>query len=180
MGEPSRSRPVNVICSVLAGRTDWLAAARERLEGAFGPVDLESEVWAFDHTDYYEAEMGPALLRQVYAFRDLAMPDELAGAKRTTNRLEAELSRALADAPPRPVNLDVGYVSMDKLVLATTKNHAHRIYVGEGIYAEVTLRWRGGAFVPWEWTYPDYASDVYRAFFARVRALYREKLNAAV
>jgi hypothetical protein len=179
MGEPCRPAPVNLICSVLASRAEWLPAARARLEGAFGPVDLESGVWPFDHTDYYEREMGPSLVRQAFAFRNLAQPDELREAKLTTNRLERELSGEPGGAPARPVNLDAGYVCMDKLVLATTKNHAHRIYLGSGIYAECTLRWRDGAFVPWEWTYPDYASEPYRAFFAQVRGRYREKLKAA-
>ena len=178
MGTPSIPRPVSLVCSVLAGREPWLAAAKERLEEAFGPVDVESDVWPFGHTDYYEPEMGPALLRQVVGFRDLVMPDCLREAKRTTNRLERLLAEQLGETPARPVNLDAGYVSMDKLVLATTKDHAHRIYLGDGIYAECTLRWRAGAFVPWEWTYPDYATETLRDFFARVRRLYRENIRA--
>ena len=179
MGEVSRPKPVNLICAVLAARSDWLAEAKDRLEKLFGPVDLASAAWPFDHTDYYEPEMGPALLRQLFGFRELMMPDDLRTAKLSTNRLERELSRDLKGAPARPANLDPGYVCLDKLVLATTKNHAHRVYLGGGIYAECTLRWRDGAFAPWEWTYPDYATEAYREFFAQVRGLYREKLKGA-
>ena len=80
-------------------------------------------------------------------------------------------------APERPVNLDPGYVSSGKLVLATTKDQPHRVYLGRGIYAECTLRWRRGGFEPWEWTYPDYASEGHREFFGRVRTAYRRKLD---
>ena len=84
--------------------------------------------------------------------------------------MEQRLAAKLTDGPARPVNLDMGYVDGGKLVLATTKDYAHRLYLGAGIYGEVTLRWRAGAFEPWEWTYPDYRSGHYREFFAQVRA----------
>ncbi len=100
--------------------------------------------------------------------------------KLETNRIEKELAAALAPgAPPRPVNLDPGYVALSKVVLATTKDYAHRLYLGRGIYAECTLRWRHGGFEPCEWTYRDYASEQYRAFFGQVRALYADKLREA-
>ncbi len=177
MGEAERPKPVNLICAVLAAREEWLQEGKDRLETAFGPVDLESEVWPFDVTDYYADQMGHPLLRRIYGFQDLVEADNLVAAKHTTNRLERELAESLAGAPPRPVNLDPGYVDLGRLVLATTKDHAHRIYLGGGIYAESTLRWHGGAFEPWEWTYPDYRTPHYRAFFAEVRALYDEKLT---
>ncbi|MCD6416427.1 MAG: DUF4416 family protein [Planctomycetes bacterium] len=175
MGEVSRPEPVNLICAVLAGREDWLAAGKARLVEAFGPIDLESEHWPFRHTDYYREEMGGGLIRVIYSFQDLIGPGDLAAVKHTTNRLEKELAGSLKDAPARPLNLDPGYVEASKMVLATTKNYSHRVYLGDGIYGESTLRWRGGRFEPWEWTYPDYSSPGYMAFFARVRGLYREK-----
>ncbi len=179
MGEPGEPEPVKLICGVLAARAQWLEAARERAEAAWGPVDLESEVWSFDFTDYYEAQMGGALLRVIYAFKGLVDPGELAQIKLQSNCIEAGLAAELPDAPVRPVNLDPGYVAPGKLVLATTKDFAHRVYLGRGIYAESTLRWRGGAFEPWPWTYPDYATPRYRDFFARVRACYKEQLSSS-
>lgn len=177
MGEALRPPAVNLICAMLAGRPEWFEEAKGRLEKALGRTDLESDTWPFDFTDYYEAEMGASLLRRICSFRELIAPDNLVAIKHTTNRLERELASALSDAPRRPVNMDPGYVALGKLVLATTKDQAHRVYLGGGIYAESTLRWRKGAFEPWEWTYPDYRSQEYRAFFARVRKLYRDKLS---
>jgi hypothetical protein len=177
MGDARRPGPVNLICGILAAREQWLDAAKDRLEKAFGYVDLESDVWPFDFTDYYESEMGGPLLRRIYSFAELIQPDNLPMVKRTTNRLEKELSAELEDSPQRPVNLDPGYVDSSKLVLATTKDHAHRLYLGGGIYAESTLRWFQGDFVPWDWTYPDYRTERYRDFFADVRRLHEEKLD---
>ena len=80
----------------------------------------------------------------------------------------------------RRVNLDPGYVDQAKLVLATTKDRQHRLYLGRGIYGEVTLRFTGGRFEPWEWTYPDYRTPEYRVFFETVRRRYRQQLAAWV
>jgi hypothetical protein len=63
------------------------------------------------------------------------------------------------------------------MVLATTKDYSHRIYLGQGIYAEVTLRYRRGAFHPWEWTYPDYGSPRYLEIFAHIRDIYAGQLR---
>jgi hypothetical protein len=170
---------VNLICAVLAGREAWFGEVEDALGKSFGPIDLASGVWPFDHTDYYADEMGAGLLRKIYSFEELIAPDNLVAAKHTTNRLEKEFATEHPDGPPRPVNLDPGYVAASKLVLATTKNYTHRLYLGGGIYGECTLRWHDGAFQPWEWTYPDYRTDEYRRFFARVRECYQGKLGKA-
>jgi hypothetical protein len=176
MAETSDTRPVNLICGVLAGRREWLDRARDRLVREFGPIDLDSEVWPFDYTDYYEEQMGSGLLRRLHSFERLIDPGELPAAKVATNGIEGELAGALGGAPARPVNLDPGYVCKAKLVLATTKNYAHRLYLGLGICGEVTLKWEGGTFAPWEWTYPDYRSREYIEFFTDVRLSYTRKL----
>jgi len=176
MGEAHAARRVNLICGLLAGRTGWLEEARRRLEEAFGPVDAESEIRPFDSTDYYEREMGPDLLRQIVSFRDLIDPGDIAVVKHATNRMERDLAGDLHECPARPVNLDPGYIAPGKMVLATTKDYSHRIYVGEGIYAECTLRWRNKRFESWEWTYPDYCMEWCRRFLAQVRKLYKQKL----
>jgi hypothetical protein len=63
------------------------------------------------------------------------------------------------------------------MVLASTKNHAHRLYLGEGVFAEGTLTYQRGCFRPWPWTYPDYASDIYCALFNEIRKRYKAQLR---
>ena len=175
MAEARSPRPVKLICAVLAGREEWLQRAAELLQEEFGAIDLTSETWPFNWTDYYETAMGPGLLRRIHSFRELTDAESIAAIKHITNRLEQRIAAEHAEGPKRPVNLDPGYVTESKLVLATTKDYSHRIYLRAGIYAEVTLHWHHGAFESWEWTYPDYRSDSYCAFFAKVRALYRQQ-----
>jgi hypothetical protein len=127
----------------------------------------------FDHTAYYAAEFGEGLKRRFVAFEELVHPGKLAEIKLLTNALEMEWVLE----GKRRINIDPGYISHSKLVLATTKNHAHRIYLGQGIYAEVTLHFRDGAFRAWPWTYPDYASSPLIAIFNHIRALYVKQLR---
>jgi len=176
MGQIRHPEPVKLVCGVLAADAGLLTGVREALGTALGPIDLTSEVWPFTATDYYAAQTGPAIVRQFLSVAEAIDPGELARVKRRTNELETELAAAGPGSGwPRPVNLDPGYVAADKLVLATTKNYAHRVYLRDGIYAEVTLRWLKGRWAPWPWTYPDYADPRYHAFFTEVR----ERLMAA-
>jgi hypothetical protein len=94
--------------------------------------------------------------------------------KLKTNDLE-ERWRA---AQGRQVNLDPGYVGYTKLVLASTKDASHRVYLGQGIYAEATLQFVRGSFQPWPYTYRDYAEPAAIEFFNRVRERYREEYGA--
>jgi Domain of unknown function (DUF4416) len=168
-----RSRPaasVTLLCGLLSGDADLLRRARQRLTRHFGPVELESEIWPFSQTTYYSAEMGPDLLRQFVAFERPVRAERLHEAKQLTNALEAEMAEAcLALGPERPINIDPGYVDSGKLVLATTKDRAHRVYLGGGIFAEATLHYADGRWQPWPWTYPDYHEPHYHTFFDTVR-----------
>jgi hypothetical protein len=112
-------------------------------------------------------------MRRLVTFRPLIDPGRLAAIKRETNALEQRWT----DEGQRQVNLDPGYLSLSKLVLATTKDHGHRMYLGQGIYAEVTLRFQDGAFRAWPWTYPDYASPHYATLLAGVRERYKAQLR---
>jgi len=156
-----------------------MARAVRLLAEHAGPVDATSELWPFDFTDYYQVEMGDDLLRRFVSFERLIDPVELAGFKILTNQLEARLCRDCGlPESHRPANLDPGYVTTSKLVLATTKDYGHRIYLRDGIYAESTMHYIDGRWVPWPWTYPDYADARYHAFFEQVRELYKQKLTA--
>lgn len=173
MGENRLARPVKLIIGVLAKDGEWLTKAREELAKVFGRSDLESPVIPFGFSDYYASEMGEGLLRRWVGFESLVMPDGLAGIKLKTNLIEREWTRE----GKRPVNLDPGYVNDSRLVLATTKDFAHRIYLGSGIYAETTLIYKEGAFRALDWTYPDYKSEVATNFLNQARALYTARIE---
>jgi len=118
--------------------------------------------------------MGPGLLRKFVSFARQIDPSEIAAIKLHTNELERSFAPPSPGAPRR-INLDPGYICGSKLVLATMKNHSHRIYLGQGVYVEITLEFRKGAFRPLEKTYRDYASEPYIRFFTKVRERYLEK-----
>lgn len=170
--------PVKLFVGLLTGIESLIPEVRAALEESFGPVDLQSPTLDFDFTDYYREEMGSSLKRVFYAFEHLMDPAELASVKVATGKLEARYRNGTWPMP-RPVNLDPGYLEQGKLVLASTKNFYHRIYLGQGIYAEVTLYFKQGRFQSLEWTYPDYRSEPYQQFFLQVRARYREQLSAS-
>ena len=173
MGQVKPPQPVKLIVSAFAPHDGLLQEARAVLDDEWGPVDFESELLPFDHTSYYRPEFGPGLVRRIWTLEPLIDPGALAAIKLRTNEME---ERWTVDGR-RQVDLDPGYVSRAKLVLATTKNHGHRIYLQGGIYAEVTLQYRDGAYRPWPWTYPDYATAFYCELFAGIRQRYMAQLR---
>lgn len=176
MANASPPEPVRFFVPVLAANTDCLEAARNVLEAEWGPVELAPDPLPFTYTDYYNQEAGPNILRGFFSFAEPFDPGDLAGRKIRTNAMEEELASALQTEWPRPVNLDPGYLAPDKLVLASAKNFSHRIYIGQGIYAEVTLMYRFGEWVSFEWTFPDYSSgDYYPFFFALRKCLMQDR-----
>ena len=138
-------------------------------EREFGATAAVSPAFDFTETNYYAAEMGVGLKKQFWAFAGAIDPGRLAAIKLATNQWEAEYAARSLHPEPRPLNLDPGYLTLAKLVLASTKDHAHRIYLADGIYAEVTLSFRGGAWQPFDWTYPDYRRGDYHEFFTQCR-----------
>jgi len=177
MGQVQSPKPVKLFVGMLAARAEWLDRAAERLAARYGEVDLVSGTLPFSFTRYYEHEMGANLLRRFVSFRELIAPDRLPTIKRQANDLEQELAASLGAAVPRPVNLDPGYLAAGKIVLATTKDYSHRLYLGEGIYGEATLHFLKGRWEPWPWTYPDYRSESYATFFLDLRRRYLEQLK---
>jgi hypothetical protein len=139
------------------------------LNDLFGKTALVSASFPFTETLYYEAEMGKPIYRVFIGFENLIDPEDISDVKIRTNEIEEKL---FSGSGGRDVNIDPGYLTRGKVVLATTKNYQHRIYLRRGIYAEVTLRYRGGSYKPWDWTYPDYKRAESVSFFNRLRELY--------
>lgn len=160
-------------CSRYDGGFQW---TRETLEEAWGPVALESVEFSFDQTDYYLASMGADLRKKFFVLDQLRDPSELVAIKHQTNHWEQSYQKEQTHPESRPLNLDPGYLTEAKLVLATTKDRDHRIYLDQGIYAETTLFYSQGSWQPRPWTYPDYQSPGYHEFFSQCRELLRQKI----
>lgn len=175
MADALEPAPVKLFCGLIYAQEEAARLAENLLASSFGLPDLRSGPFLFNHTRYYEREMGAPLYRLFLGFQRLVDPGELAEIKTHTNRLEKRLSLQ----GRRSVNLDPGYLTLSKVVLATTKDYGHRVYLKEGIYAEVTLRFEQGAFHPLPWTYPDYRQENYLRFFSALRGSYRRQRQAA-
>lgn len=135
----------------------------------FGGAILEIPSLSWDYSGYYEDELGAPVRRTFLFFNDKTIPETLADIKLLTNDIE----RQLAQGGKRSINLDPGYITLSKVVLASTKNYSHRIYIGKGIHAEVTLIYRDGKYRPHIFTYPDFASEAYNEIFEEARGVLR-------
>ena len=164
------STPVALVCAILADSDDTFAAAKIGLIKRFGTLFAASETYDFDFTSYYEAEMGAGLHKQLVCFKQRIDPAELAACKRQTIELEKALGRATGGTLRRRANIDPGLLSIESLVLATTKCAGHRICIAPQLYAEVTLLYQRGCYQPLEWTYPDYRSDAMQSFLLDMRS----------
>ena len=177
MGEIRKHPPVKLIIGMIAVDASLFAPVEEPLSQRLGNIDFRSDVIPFDYTDYYTKEMGSDLTRKFVSFEKLIKPEEMVEIKYFTNDLEKEF--LYPDTELRRINLDPGYVSAAKLVLASTKDHIHRIHLRDGIYAEITLRMEKNTFRSWQWTYPDYRSEKYIGIFNEIRRIYMEQLRSS-
>lgn len=200
MAEAGKAPTVKLLCGMIGARKEWFDPALAALVGAFGPADLLGDIMNFDFTHYYDDEMGSPLYRRFVSFDRLVGPEALVEAKLLTNQVEREFAArlarlapgALSDAelaalsgqepppavPKRPINLDPGYIEPSKFVLASMKNFSHRLYLGRGVYGEVTLQFHKGRWDPLPWTFPDYASGRYHPFLTAVRDRLRQQMPA--
>lgn len=173
MSQPREPDPVKLIASIFTPKDDLIREVINELSLRYGPVDWESPPMFFDRTRYYEREMGWPLHRRFVSFEYLISPDDIVNVKLETNELE---SRYLQEGN-RLVNIDPGYIGLERLVLATGKNYVHRIYLRKGIYADLTLIYKKGSFRSLDWTYKDYANPKMIEMFNNVRKRYTEQLK---
>lgn len=166
-------QPVKVIAGILIGNETDPANAHRLMTGLWGRIDFTSPPFPFDMTDYYAGEMGPLLSRHFVTFEPLGNPDRLADLKHQANEIE----ETLVLAGNRTVNIDVGYLDLHKLVLASTKEGPRKIYLRDGIWADMTLHYAKGAFHSFPWTFPDFASGRYDGVFLRIRECYKIQLR---
>jgi len=174
MSIPKTPDPGLLIVSILG--SDWDAfwpELKDELEQAFGPADEVSHLFDFTETDYYDEELGTPIRRRLVGFEKLRPLDELADIKTFTNTLEIRYGTA----GKRLFNLDPGFLTMQSLVLATGKNFSHRIYLKDGIWADLTLMWQKKRWVDFPWTFPDYAGGDMKSRLTKLRQSYKNKLS---
>ena len=170
-------KTVKLIVGMLSLDEQLFNESEQAMVKLWGPIDVSSEVLPFIYTKYYNKAMGEGLLRKFVAFETLILPEDISTIKHQSNKLELELQdlpEAQALAVKRAVNLDPGYVNSSKLVLVTTKDYSHRVYIGNDMYAEATLHYCYEKWNAWPYTYPDYGSGDYDPFLNQARESYIE------
>jgi hypothetical protein len=168
--------PARLILSILTPDRGIVDSAQPLIVGDLGPLEEEIGPIDFEFTSYYDNEMGSGIRRWIWVFANMVDGAELARIKCLTNRIE----QSYTVNGKRKFNLDPGLMTLGNFILATGKNNSHRIYLEEGIFADLTLIFRGGTYRPLEWTYPDYADDRLIGVLNRVRQDYKCKLAQRV
>jgi len=173
---PKKALDVKLVVSLIAADEALFMRAIEALSRRFGRMDFLSEIIPFDQTDYYEGEFGGGLKRRFVSFESLCAPDGdgLAEIKLFTNGVEDEF---LGPGGKRRINIDPGVVSLERFVLASCKNFTHRIYLRDGVWADLTLIYTAGEFKDLPWTYPDYKADVMKSWLRQIRARYAREAH---
>jgi hypothetical protein len=173
MSIPQLPKPAKLLIGLFMKEKELLEPVARLLAENFGPVDMISRWMAFDYTDYYEREMGTPLFRRMLVFEQLREQTALADIKIISNEIEKKFS----NDGMRNVNIDPGYMLPERFVLASGKNFTHRIYIGKGIYADLTLIYTKGSFQKLPWTYPDYADQKMLGWLKQVRDRYVRELR---
>ncbi len=165
--------PEKLVIPVLISCPEYRQRLLDTLTASFGPIDFISRELNFNYSSYYTEEMGKSIKRIFISIHDLVVPQELAEIKIQTNSIETKFIQG----GKRKINLDPGFLSLSRFILATTKDGSHRIPLHSGIYAEITLIFEQKKFRPVEWTYPDYRSQEYLDILKEIRNLYKDQLK---
>ena len=168
MSELQAPQPAKLVIGLFTGDIQIFKRLVPEFISMYGQIDLVSSWMAFDYTRYYEMEMGTPLHRRLCSFQRLIAQQDLAGIKMNTHQIEQSFSQS----GRRHVNIDPGYMLRERFVLASGKNFSHRICIGDGVYADLTLIYHKGDFQRLPWTYPDYADDDMLEFLEQVRNKY--------
>jgi len=168
-------QPVKLIAALLYRDPEPLARARAALCGLYGEEDFAGRAFPFSHTAFYEPEMGAPLFRMFVAYRELVCPGALAPAKLAADRIERELA---GSAGGRTVNIDPGTLDYQKVVLASFKYQGQKIYLQDGVWADLTLYYRKGGWASFEWTFPDFKTGDYDPELLEIRRLYKQQMLA--
>lgn len=176
MAQPKSPPKCLQLVAVFSRHRTCLEWAATRIEDRWGALALTSDCFDHSETRYYERQMGSQLQKQFFVLQDFYDPAELAASKLESNAWEHEVAQTANFPEQRPVNIDPGYITLTKIVLASAKDRAHRIYLHSGIYAEECLYYLDHAWQSRPWTYPDYQRPDFQDFFHQARDLLRQRI----
>jgi len=178
MGVPKEPREAKYFASVLSATPKLFDKVRDDLELCFGSLEWESPIHDWDYSPAYTKELGAEIKRRIYVFRNLALPDKLPEWKNISNSIETKYSEIKTGHLMRQINIDPGYLNGSQVILASTKWYPNRIYLCDGIYADLTLFFDGRVFQPLKGlTLPEYKIRASIRFFMWLRRLYLRQLN---
>ena len=165
--------PVRLFTGLIYSSERALGKSMDLLEKEFGSILKTSEEFEFSQTTYYKNEMGDNLKRKFVFFEKLIQREHIGDVKIICITIEQKLS---VDGN-RKVNIDPGFIAPEQIILATGKPYSHRIYLGKGVYSELTLIYENNSFRSLEWTYPDYKFKNIQDMFLGIRKSYLERLK---
>lgn len=173
MAVPSEPKPVKLFFAILFSDNEKLKRAELMLSEKFGEIDFRSQVFDFSETDYYNEEMGENIKRIFISISKLISPDKILIAKKES----AEIEKMLSVEGKRKVNIDPGYIDLNKVVLATFKGGGCKVYIGEGVWIDIMLRYEKGKFQSFPWTFPDFAKSKYSEVLLSIRKIYKQQIS---
>ena len=176
MAETTKTTDVKLFCAILYNDSESLSATEKLLTKKFGEIDFSGKQFSFDKTNYYQEEMGQDLKRKIISFKKCVPPENISDIKLFTNNLETQLS---ADGK-RKTNIDPGYIDYMKVILASAKYGPHKIYLKNGIYADLTLIYSKGGYSPFNWTFPDFKTNLYHNELLEIRNIYKKQISSGV
>ncbi|MCG8334402.1 MAG: DUF4416 family protein [Proteobacteria bacterium] len=153
-------------------RADYDAVNAE-LTSIYSKIDFEGEFFPFVETDYYESEMGKDLHRGMISFQKLVHPEQLAASKIKAREFED----GLRENGNRRINVDIGYMDMFKVVLASFKGRSNKIYLADGVWADMIMYFEEGDYKTFVWGFPDFKSGIYNKDLIKIRNLYKSQLR---
>lgn len=171
--EPATPQQVKLLAGILFTDKGLLQHCSTLLADSFGPIDFRSRVFPFTVSDYYFSEMGSPIHRIFVSFERLVGPGDLVNIKLQSNQIEGKLTVS----GKRKVNIDTGYLDFDKVVLASAKYNGDKVYLGRGIWADLTMRYAKGEFRPYPWSFPDFKEGLYNKIFMEIRRRYKRQVK---
>jgi hypothetical protein len=173
MSIPKIPSPAFLFFNIFSKKKDLIIQTLNEIEQYYGEFCWITSFFPFTSTHYYEKEFGNNLIRVIAALYNFIDQDRLLETKKFSYHLESKFS----ENKKRLVNIDPGMITAERLVLATGKNFTHRIYLGEGIFADLTLIFQKNSFRTLSWTFPDYGSKEFISFFNNARDTYLRRIQ---